>query len=642
MSASPLEPGTHVSEYVLEERIGQGGFGEVWRARHRLFSDRVVAVKVPRGDERVALLKDEGVVQHRLRHPNIVEVLGLDISHDPPYLIAEFVRGESLRARLTRDRRLRIADALHIALQILSALEHAHAAGIVHRDLKPENVLITEDGVAKLTDFGLSQFLEEKRSRVRVAGSLLTEDGQALSGTLAYMAPEQRAPGQTLDGRTDLYAFGVVLFEMLAGVRPEPGDSLADFVPDIDARVNEIFRGCFCRIEKRYGSASAIIADLRRAYSLHLESAAAAPTAAERPSLELDEVLRKAREVLQRTRRVVAKYAFPVGYTQTMQPESWILRWAYVSTALCVVSFLCPVAVPQMSGYRGNVELEIRLIWFWDLVKHVDAAMGKTASDVVAVGIGVGRVLAALSLLAGMAIPILSRITTGPRRDVTLFAFSTGVFAVTMLLVSMATTRGSMATTLMGVLVPVLAAAGIASGNRLWKRYPDHTLPRVVAGISGVVLVLSYLIPLTGDKVPISGVLDKRVWEGGWWPIVLVSLGVCAYGVGAIFSFTRFASIEKSRRFCSRLSISARVILVSAPLSVVIATVLFAAAERRPKEPMAILGIVVIVALTLTLKVTILLYGQIFLIAAALASWLDKIISMTSTAITPEETRLCQ
>jgi uncharacterized RDD family membrane protein YckC len=264
---------------VLIERVGRGGFGDVWKARHHVWPDRIVAVKMPATAERANLLKREGVLQDRVRHPNAVDVLGMDPDHDPPYLIMEFVEGESLRARLQRETRLAPGVAVDLGVQILGALEHAHARGVVHRDLKPENILIAKDGLAKLTDFGLGRLLEDARAKLAVSGSLISTDGRDISGTVAYMAPEQREAGRTVDARADLYAFGIVLFEMLTGARPEGGEAPADLVAGLDPRLDAVFRKCYCRLEKRYHSAAAIIGDLAPLASKQAVVAAVGPSA---------------------------------------------------------------------------------------------------------------------------------------------------------------------------------------------------------------------------------------------------------------------------------------------------------------------------------------------------------------------------
>jgi uncharacterized RDD family membrane protein YckC len=278
VDASVLKPGDRISEYVLEERVGRGGFGDVWRARHHAWPDRVVAVKVPGSPDRAQLLKREGALQDRVRHAGAVEVLGMDAEHDPPYLIMEYVDGESLRGRLARERRLAPPVAVELAVEVLGALEHAHARGVVHRDVKPENILLTKEGRAKLTDFGLGRMLEEERARLALSGSLASGDGR-ISGTIAYMAPEQREAGRPVDARADLYAVGIVLFEMLTGARPEGSEVPGELVAGLDPRLDEVFRRCYCRLEKRYASAAAMIADLAPLASRRAVAAAAGPIA---------------------------------------------------------------------------------------------------------------------------------------------------------------------------------------------------------------------------------------------------------------------------------------------------------------------------------------------------------------------------
>ncbi len=290
MDASLLKPGTRISEYVLDEPVGRGGFGDVWRAHHHAFTDRVVAIKVPANPERAALLKREGFLQDRIKHPNAVQVLGIDADADPPYLVLEFIEGESLRARLKRDGRLEPAVAVDLGVQVLAALDHAHARGVVHRDLKPENILLTKDGTAKLADFGLGRVLDDERARLAVSGSLLSADGRDISGTFAYMAPEQREPGRTVDARADLYAFGIILFEMLTGTRPEGGEAPSDLVAGAGGALDAVFRRCYSRVEKRYPSAAAVLADLAPLASAKVFEQAAGP--AERPLARLEYALK--------------------------------------------------------------------------------------------------------------------------------------------------------------------------------------------------------------------------------------------------------------------------------------------------------------------------------------------------------------
>ncbi|MBV8781537.1 MAG: serine/threonine protein kinase, partial [Phycisphaerae bacterium] len=154
-----------VSEYVLLEKIGSGAFGEVWKARHHVWADQLVAIKIPTDGDYVRNLQREGAALHGLVHPNIVKALGFDPFGDPPYLTMEYVPGTSLRP-LIRDRKLSPDQAVAILRQILAGLSYAHSRKLIHRDLKPENILIHEralrdgfsvEGVVKIGDFGLGR-----------------------------------------------------------------------------------------------------------------------------------------------------------------------------------------------------------------------------------------------------------------------------------------------------------------------------------------------------------------------------------------------------------------------------------------------------------------------------------------------------
>src|SRR5688572_20237656 len=140
-------PQQRVGEYVLQDRIAAGTFGEVWRAHHHVWHDRVVAVKIPTDPQYLRNLQREGVAIHGLTHPNIVRALGFDPYSDPPYLTMEYVPGSSLRP-LIRDRRLPISDAVAVMRQVLAGVGHAHERGLIHRDIKPENILVHERAFA--------------------------------------------------------------------------------------------------------------------------------------------------------------------------------------------------------------------------------------------------------------------------------------------------------------------------------------------------------------------------------------------------------------------------------------------------------------------------------------------------------------
>jgi len=252
--------GLAVGEYVLEEKIGSGTFGEVWRGRHRAWNDHFVAVKIPTDPQFLRQLQSEGFSLHRLTHPNIVGVVGFDPAGQPPYLMYELVDGPSLRQVLDNGR-LPASQVIAILKQVLRGLAYAHGRNVVHGDLKPENVLVdksalgdgyTVDGTVKLTDFGVGRVA----SAVPNAGSsrLMRSDTPGVAGTLAYIAPEQRE-GSPPDALCDLFACGVVLFELITGERPGGAEMPSDLQPSSPRALDEIFRRAYARRDRRYSSA---------------------------------------------------------------------------------------------------------------------------------------------------------------------------------------------------------------------------------------------------------------------------------------------------------------------------------------------------------------------------------------------------
>ncbi|GEM_PF-1361790 len=212
-----MEPGQHVGEFVLVERLGEGGFGEVWKATHRSDLARPVALKIATRPESVAAFRREEVVRLAVEHPFIVPILAVHVDADPPYLVMEFVDGPSLRALLDAKKRLPPEEATKILSCILEALGAAHGAGLVHRDVKPGNVLLRGGWFTMLADFGLSKVEKAAAASMQLSGhksSISVE--RSIAGTYDYMAPEQRR-GDEGDHRVDLYACGVLLYEMLTG-----------------------------------------------------------------------------------------------------------------------------------------------------------------------------------------------------------------------------------------------------------------------------------------------------------------------------------------------------------------------------------------------------------------------------------------
>ncbi len=263
------QAGMRISEYLLEECIGAGSFGEVWRARHHIWGADQVAVKLPTQPEYVRYLQREGIVIHGLKHDNIIRVMGFDPYAEQPYLVMELVRGPSLKQLLDQNRKGLPVDAcLTILRGVLRAMEAAHSANVMHRDLKPGNILLNlgDRGLddlrpadVKIGDFGLGVSNADTLRSIAHSGSLDRDD--KLVGTLAYMAPELRDGQQKPSPRSDLYSIGVILFEMLTGERPAGAELPSGLRPEIPSALDEVYRRLYARHDSRYESARAVLDD---------------------------------------------------------------------------------------------------------------------------------------------------------------------------------------------------------------------------------------------------------------------------------------------------------------------------------------------------------------------------------------------
>ena len=228
----PLDPGTTLGPYAVTVKIGEGGMGEVYRARDTKL-DRDVALKVlPQAftddPDRLARFEREAKVLASLNHPNIGHIYGLEEAEGQKALVLELVEGPTLADRIAQ-RPIPVEEALPIAKQIAEALEAAHEQGVIHRDLKPANIKVRPDGTVKVLDFGLAKALdttpEGDPSQSPTLTAAATQMGVIL-GTAAYMSPEQ-ARGKPVDRRADIWAFGVVVYEMLTGARPFQGEDVS-------------------------------------------------------------------------------------------------------------------------------------------------------------------------------------------------------------------------------------------------------------------------------------------------------------------------------------------------------------------------------------------------------------------------------
>src|SRR2546421_6076808 len=264
--------GTTLSgRYRLEARIGAGGMSTVYRALDGTLQ-RQVAIKlmnreVSSDSDQLERFRREARAVAQLSNPHIVGVIDAGEDDGRPYIVLEYVEGETLKDRIRRMGRLPIAEAVVYAIEIARALGAAHARHIVHRDVKPQNVLIDDEGRAKVTDFGIARTLEEDG---------LTADGRVL-GTTDYVSPEQ-ALGHPVTGQSDLYSLGIVLYEMLTGDVPFKGENqvavamkhVREQLPDVQAKRPEVSAALAAVIdratakhrEQRYADDAELIADL--------------------------------------------------------------------------------------------------------------------------------------------------------------------------------------------------------------------------------------------------------------------------------------------------------------------------------------------------------------------------------------------
>jgi Tol biopolymer transport system component len=239
-----LAPGTRLGPYEILSALGAGGMGEVYRARDTSLG-RDVALKVLPGalahdPDRLVRFEREARLLASLNHPNVAHIYGFDTAHGAAALVLELVEGSTLADRIARGP-MPVSEALAIARQIADGLDAAHEQGIVHRDLKPANVIVRADGTVKILDFGLAKAMYGEPASADLSHSPTitvmggTQHGVIL-GTAAYMSPEQ-ARGQALDKRTDIWAFGCVLYEMLTGRGAFGGATVSDTIAAILERV---------------------------------------------------------------------------------------------------------------------------------------------------------------------------------------------------------------------------------------------------------------------------------------------------------------------------------------------------------------------------------------------------------------------
>ena len=272
-----LQAGDRLYSYRLEERIGAGGFGTVWKARHAEKPDCVRAIKVANRPGDLCALQTEAAALRRLAHPHLVRLHAVNLHHGFPHLVMEYIDGKNLRRTALEEGLLPPLDAVCVALQVCSALKFLHASGLIHRDVKPENILLRRTAPpeprsrrplyeAKLSDFGLARRSRPSDSTILLSRASGRGSGRAPQGTILYMSPEQRQGQPAVDPRADLFSLGVVLYEMLAGELPLGMDAPSDLNPAIPPELDRVCRRALHQDrDRRFRDAAEMESALRHA-----------------------------------------------------------------------------------------------------------------------------------------------------------------------------------------------------------------------------------------------------------------------------------------------------------------------------------------------------------------------------------------
>ena len=280
--------GSRMGHYRIISQLGAGGMGEVYLAQDthlgRNVALKLLSLRLTWSREQVQRFKQEARAASTLNHPNIITILEVGQVDDLYFIATEFIDGQTLRQRIATAP-ITIEEALDIGIQVAGALTVAHEAGIVHRDIKPENIMLRRDGYIKVLDFGLAKLIEPPQAEINtVADSdassweqIHTHAGWVI-GTPRYMSPEQ-VEAQQVDGRSDIFSLGIILYEMMAGRTPFDGDTYAEIITAILNTEARSLRYCLGKApielerilkkalvknrENRYQTARDILTDLR-------------------------------------------------------------------------------------------------------------------------------------------------------------------------------------------------------------------------------------------------------------------------------------------------------------------------------------------------------------------------------------------
>ena len=276
-----LAEGTRLGRYEIRSQLGVGGMGEVYLARDtglgRLVAIKILPPELAANQKRMQRFNQEAQAASSLNHPNILTIHEVEHDGPTPFIATEYIDGVTVRD-LLKERTLKLDEALEIACQAASALAAAHEAGVVHRDIKPENIMVRRDGYVKVLDFGLAKLTERTDATSPEAITQVYTDVGSVIGTARYMSPEQ-ARGLEVDGRTDIFSLGIVLYEMLANRSPFGGGTNHEVVAailkeepqplvDVNPEVSEglqavVFKALVKDREQRYQSARQLVEDIK-------------------------------------------------------------------------------------------------------------------------------------------------------------------------------------------------------------------------------------------------------------------------------------------------------------------------------------------------------------------------------------------
>jgi eukaryotic-like serine/threonine-protein kinase len=370
-----LGTGELIGDYKILKKIGRGGMGEVYLAKDQRLG-RNVALKVLPGyfnelTDRLRRFETEACAASALNHPNILTIYGIGKAAAKHYIATEYIEGDTLRRHLTDDG-MQVLEALEIAVQVASALSAAHEAGIIHRDIKPENIMVRRDGYVKVLDFGLAKLAEDWRGREEDAETrpMRKTDSGMVMGTVQYMSPEQ-ARGMEVDARTDIWSFGVVLYEMIAGRAPFDGETsshtivsiledntppLKDVRPDAPAELEWIVMKALRKNrEERYQTVKEVLGDLKELkhkleFKAELERSQSTKAVAESGVVKAAAGRRQLDAAAVTERVEAARDTSSYDAISNSIKRNW--RWALLAVAAPVVAVLLTVAAYKYWGSR--------------------------------------------------------------------------------------------------------------------------------------------------------------------------------------------------------------------------------------------------------------------------------------------------